>query len=107
MPKPLTADHAQHLADYVLERLAEGLDSNADLTGKTLAEARFEGLVISLQRLVGALGGEAAELRLVALLGRPARQWTFGATTLAIAESRALAAAEARHTQALPTAEVA
>ncbi|KQY83719.1 hypothetical protein [Pelomonas sp. Root1444] len=105
MPAPLTSAHAQHLADYVLERLAEGLAGNDGLTGETLATARAEDLAIALQRVIGAVAGEAAELRLIALLDQPSSgSYCFGPSALSIAEARMCFAADAAAAQATRSA---
>lgn len=94
MPKPKT--HAQHLAEYTLERLAEGLAANAGLPDEQRKSAQIADLVIALQRMMGALVNSTYESRLVALLEAgqvvcPAGDdCLFGITSHSIATARLL-----------------
>lgn len=101
MPKPKT--RSEHLVDYTLERLEKSLQENDGQTGQLLAEAQLTDLAIALQRLIGATAGEAAELRLLAILmgagidcGKT--PYLFGDTARAIAEARSCAEADAAAT---------
>jgi hypothetical protein len=85
---------AEHLVEYVLERLTSGLAENEGLTGSALDSARQGDIAIALQRLVGALGGEACETRLIAMLGLR-DEHRFGAQASAVAEARMCAEADA------------
>jgi hypothetical protein len=98
MPKPKT--RSEHLVDYTLERLEKSLQENDGQTGQQLSEAQITDVAIALQRLIGATGGEAAELRLLAILmgagidcGKT--PYLFGDAARAIAEARLCAAADA------------
>lgn len=84
-PKPLSTAEAQHLVDYVLERLSADVSNSGGLD--------LLGLTIALQRLLGAIAGEAAELRLQAVLHLPC-EYLFGDSARAIAQARAMAAAD-------------
>lgn len=106
MPKPLT--HAEHLAEYTLERLAEGLASNAGQSGRELAEAQRADVCIALQRVLGYLAGDRYEARLLALLQGAGAvlhgdSHTYGAAARSIAEARFCAAADV---QSRPTEQV-
>ena len=95
MPKPLT--HEQYLAEFTLERLAQGLEENAGQTGEQLAQAQIVDLTMALQRLMGALTGEAYEERLLALLTTAGvdcgdTPYRLGDAARSIAEARACAA---------------
>lgn len=91
MPKPKT--HAEHLADYVLERLAAGLVENEGLTGAALIAAQHADMVYALQRLLGAVS-DAHETQLIVLLGLR-DDYRAGPAARSIAESRMCAAADA------------
>lgn len=101
MPKT----HAEHLAEYTLERLAEGLASSASLPREQLMSAQIADLVIALQRLMGGLVNSSYETRLVALLEAgqvvcPASDdCLFGITSHSIAMARML---EERYTAEVP-----
>lgn len=94
MPKPKT--HAEHLAEYTLERLAEGLAASTSLQGEQLMSAQIADLVIALQRLMGGLVNSSYETRLIALLEAgqvvcPAGDdCLFGITSHSIATARLL-----------------
>jgi hypothetical protein len=91
--KPKT--HAEHLADYVLERLAAGLAENEGLTGSALLSAQHADMAYALQRLLGA-AGDSYEIQLIALLGlRDDDGYRCGPAARAIAEARMCAAADA------------
>lgn len=103
----------QHLAEFVLERLAEGL-ARADACEGELHHITYAvALKQALQRLMGAMAGDAAEARLVALLQLP-HDYLIGQQALAIAHGRALVAADlaaaragqpATHTLPLPSVD--
>lgn len=113
-PRP-PQTHAEHLAEYVLERLAEGLaraEPGTELPSDTplavqaarqcnLLQLRIAALHIALQRLMGALAGDAFESRLVALLELP-HDYLIGQHCRSIAEARMCVAAEAAARQAQP-----
>ncbi|PTT91072.1 hypothetical protein DBR42_04590, partial [Pelomonas sp. HMWF004] len=64
-------DLNQHLANYVLERLTEGLARAYACEGERRQLNYDVALKLALQRLMGAMAGDAAEARLVALLQLP------------------------------------
>lgn len=91
MPKPLT--HNEHLAEYVLERLAEGVARADACEGELHHVTRAAALNLALQRLMGALAGDAYESRLIALLGLP-HDYLIGQHAHSIARSRRLIASD-------------
>lgn len=96
MPKPKT--HAEHLAEYTLERLAEGLAASNSLSDRAAqTEGHLADVCIALQRLMGFLAGDLYEHRLLALLQaagaiKHGDDHTFGESARSIAEARACAA---------------
>lgn len=97
--RPLT--HAEHLAEYVLERLAEGLTRADALEGALHRDTRQAALHLALQRLMGAHAGDAYESRLVALLELP-HDYLIGQHCRSIAEARLCAAADLAAMQPQP-----
>jgi hypothetical protein len=96
--------HAEHLADYVLERLAHGLAENEGLTGEALRAAQQADMAFALQRLLGAVG-DSYETRLIVLLGlRDDDGYRCGPATRSIVEARVCAQ---RDTRALMPAKFA
>jgi hypothetical protein len=94
MPIAPLCPEAPHLAALTLERLAAGLADNAGQSGDQLIVSRYHDVTIALQRLIGALGGEPAELQLIAMLGLPA-DYLFGDYARHIAHARSLGVADA------------
>lgn len=99
MPKPKT--QAEHLAEYTLERLAEGLASSNSFSDPALrTEGHLADVCIALQRVMGYLAGDTYELRLLALLQcsgavNHGDDHTYGPAARSIAEARLLAARDA------------
>lgn len=99
MPKPKT--HAEHLAEYMLERLADGLAaSSASATPEAVTECQLADVCIALQRVVGFLAGPVYEQRVLALLQaagavKAGDDHTYGDAARAIAEARVCAARDA------------
>lgn len=98
MPKPKT--HAEHLADYTLACLADGLAASGAMpaTG-AVTECQLADVCIALQRVMGFLAGPVYEQRLLALLQaagavKHGDNHTYGEAARSIAEARARAAAD-------------